>query len=131
MIELDASPDGDRRSSIQRALQGLGMRLSMSRRKSSAPVPNVRRTSEPVILTGGPGRPEWAGTPAVLGHIAEAGESRLDLQELGNVTLSPGMREQLLQEAARIEVYKRLQETPHTEATGQETELLKDVDLKS
>jgi len=131
MIELDASPDGDQRSSIQRALQGLGMRLSMSRRKSSAPVPNVRRTSEPVILTGGPGRPEWAGTPAVLGHIAEAGESRLDLQELGNGTLSPGMREQLLQEAARIEAYKRLQETPHTEATGQETELLKDVDLKS
>ena len=107
MIELDAGPDGDRRSSLQRALQGLGMRLSMSKGRNSMPT-LPRRSSEPVTLTGGPaGRPSAAG----LGRLDEAGESRVDLQELGNGTLSPETREILLKarkERERNEAYSML-----------------------
>ena len=109
------------------------MRLSMSgRRKSTTPTANSRKTSDPQILTGGPtGRAEWVASPGGLGHIAEAGESRLHIQELGNGTLSPEIRDVLLQEQAReknererMEAYIRLHEP-----SGQGTELLKDVDL--
>lgn len=75
LAELDAEPD--RRSSLQRTLQGFGMGRMSIRRKSSQTNPS------PTTLPGGPTsrHPEWGPGPnpgAVgLGHIPEAGESRL------------------------------------------------------
>ncbi len=72
-VELDAGKDGDRRSSLQRALQGLGMGRMLSRRRS-----------EPVPLAGGP-KPEWTPSPReALGHIPEAGESHIQLESTIN-----------------------------------------------
>ncbi|KAH6680169.1 hypothetical protein B0J14DRAFT_471485 [Halenospora varia] len=65
--ELDARPEDGRKSSLQRALYGLGMGRMMSRRRS-----------DPVVLTGGPTKKaEWTSpiSPG-LGHIPEAGESQ-------------------------------------------------------
>jgi hypothetical protein len=71
--ELDSGPDVERRSNFTQALQGL--RLGMSRMVS-------RRQSDPITLTGGPVRPQWMVAPGrqELGHIPEAGESRLHLE---------------------------------------------------
>jgi hypothetical protein len=68
IAELDAGRDGDRRSSLQRALQGFGMGRIMSRRRS-----------DPIVLTGGPTRQQERPVNQGLGHIPEAGESRLHL----------------------------------------------------
>jgi hypothetical protein len=68
IAELDAGRDGDRRSSLQRALEGFGMGRIMSKRRS-----------DPVVLTGGPTRQQERPVNQGLGHIAEAGESRLHL----------------------------------------------------
>jgi hypothetical protein len=68
IAELEAGRDGDRRSSLQRALHGLGMGRIVSRRRS-----------DPVILTGGPTRQQDLLVNQGLGHILEAGESLLHL----------------------------------------------------
>ena len=68
IAELDAGRDGDRRSSLQRALEGFGMGRIISRRRS-----------DPVVLTGGPTRQQERPVNQGLGHIPEAGESRLHL----------------------------------------------------
>ncbi|KAF4627423.1 hypothetical protein G7Y89_g10728 [Cudoniella acicularis] len=65
--ELDSQPEEGRRSSLQRALYGLGMGRMVSRRRS-----------DPIALSGGPAkRADW-NSPASpgLGHIPEAGESQ-------------------------------------------------------
>jgi hypothetical protein len=136
IVELEASDHSDRHIGLRGALQGLGMRLSMRKRKSSITAPNLPRTSEPMVLTGGPtNRPDWVMSSAGLGHIAEAGESRVDLQELGNGTLSPATREQLLKNLEKTGRYRQLNETPQiirtesTESPGHATELLRDIDL--
>jgi hypothetical protein len=90
LAELDAGTDGDRISSLQRALQGFGMSRISIRRKSSQTNPS------PMTLVGGIlGRhPEWGPGPnpgAVgLGHIPEAGESRVALgdTEMGEISLT-------------------------------------------
>ena len=77
VAELDAGTDGDRRSSLQRALQGFGMGRISTRRKGSQTNPS------PMTLSGGPTSrpPEWGPVPSPgaigLGHNPEAGESRL------------------------------------------------------
>lgn len=129
-VELDAGPDGDRRSSLQRALQGIGTRLSLKKkRKGSAASVG---TGQPV-LTGGP--QPWVSmmSPAGLGYITEAGESRVDLEgsteeeeeedisELGNGTLKPGARDRIIREKERREAYRNLHDTPHD---------MSDVDLR-
>lgn len=79
VVELEARPDSDRRSSLQRALQGMGLGRMMNKRKSE---PNSRRDSYGApAQTGGPTSPDLptaqgAGR-AMLGHIPEAGESRI------------------------------------------------------
>lgn len=95
MAELDANP-----STFQRALQGFGLSRLLSRRKSSTPIiVSSRKTSEPVVLTGGPiGRVEWVMTPNGLGHIPEAGESRLNIQEVSPGLSNAEMRELTLTE---------------------------------
>lgn len=130
--ELDAGQDGDRRSSLQRALQGMGLGRIASRRKSSTPSSRPRaRSDPPIVLTGGPtGRPEWAANPNALGHIAEAGESRLDLQEIP----SSGMATSGPREMAMVEqqaFIRRTQQDPRYQGNGgQGMELLRDVDLR-
>jgi hypothetical protein len=82
IAELDAGRDGG--SSFQKVLQGFGMGRLLSRRKSLTPtVTSSRRTSDPVMLTGGPAKhPEWSVSPVGLGNITEAGESRIEIQEV-------------------------------------------------
>lgn len=84
IVEMDAGADGDRRSSLQRTLQGVTRLVSMRRGNPSA---THRKTPSQDQLTGGPSRPDWQQPPGVpnasgtlghsLGHIAEAGESRI------------------------------------------------------
>jgi len=131
-VELDAAP-----SKFERALQGFGMGRLLSRRKSSTPtVTSSRKTSDPVILTGGPtGRPDWA-----LGHIPEAGESRLEIQEIPNTTglgaglTNAGLRELSLGEReayARKDLQEReyAQRSREVDLGNQRGDLLRDVDL--
>lgn len=81
IAELDAGSDGDLRSNLQRALQGFGMGKPSMRRKGSHTNPSPR------TLTGGPTsryadcRPGPSAGAVGLGHIPEAGESRIHLQE--------------------------------------------------
>jgi hypothetical protein len=77
----------ERRSSLQRNMNRL--RRSFSRKKSE-PQPT---------LQGGPARVDWIGTSNAgggLGHIAEAGESRVTIDDSGGAT-NAGLREIPLQ----------------------------------
>jgi hypothetical protein len=96
MAELEAGADGDRRSGVQRVMQGMGLGRMLSRRLSRRQSEPIRRSQQSPVLTGGPQRADWS-PPAVmgggaLGHIPEAGESRvgLDMQQvdLGTTGLS-------------------------------------------
>lgn len=76
-VELEATPDDGRRSSLSKALYGLGMggmSRYVSRRRSS----NDSNTSPG--LQGGPSKrtPPWQtpASPTALGHIPEASESQ-------------------------------------------------------
>jgi hypothetical protein len=88
-------------SKMQRALHGLGMgRLLSTRRKHSSETARSRASSDPkqqqVVLTGRPARSDWNMSPVVgLGHIAEAGESRLELEQ---VAQTPGLTNAQLRE---------------------------------
>jgi hypothetical protein len=87
-------------------------------------------------LTGGPtGRPDWA-----LGHIPEAGESRLEIQEIPNTTglgaglTNAGLRELSLGEReayARKDLQEReyAQRSREVDLGNQRGDLLRDVDL--
>jgi hypothetical protein len=97
--ELDAGKDGPaspRRSSFTKALYELG--VGMTRMVS------FRRRSEPPVLTGGPvraERTEWLGVGGVaqgLGHIPEAGESRINLEAEGGIS-NQQMREIALKDS--------------------------------
>lgn len=87
VAELDAGKDGDRLSSLQRALQGFGMGKLSTRRRSSQTNPS------PTTLSGGPTsrHPEWGPGPnpgaVALGHIPEAGESKLRVHEGGDTEM--------------------------------------------
>ncbi|KAG0648882.1 hypothetical protein D0Z07_4632 [Hyphodiscus hymeniophilus] len=83
VAELGVGDDSDRRSSFQRVLRGFGMGRMSPRKKSSG------TDSSPVTLTGRPAsrRPQWAPGPDTgpgsLGHISEAGESRITVHDTG------------------------------------------------
>lgn len=90
-----AELDGDeRRSSIQRSLNKL--RRSFSRKKS-----------DPPVLSGGPARADWQGLNNLgggLGHIAEAGESRIAVDNSQVVITNAELREiSLLDQPVRYE----------------------------
>jgi len=92
LAELDAGPDGDRRSSLQRALQGFGMgRLSIRRKSSTTP--------SPTTLPGRPASrtPDWGpkASPGAsgLGHIPEAGESRVTVDDTEMREISLGQQQ--------------------------------------
>lgn len=140
LAELDAYPDGDRRTSFQKALQGMGMGRLLSRRKSSTPTIESRRKSSDPILTGGPmGRPEYAMSPVGmmgLGHIPEAGESVLEISEIrgdgGGGLTNAGLRELSLAERRayeRKEEQERQYAMAHDLVPNHGAELLRDVDI--
>ena len=82
IAELEAGTDGGRRLSLQRAWQGFALGRLSTRRKISQSNPS------PTTLGGGPSRkyPEWPPGSSFglvgLGHIPEAGESRVVIPEL-------------------------------------------------
>lgn len=92
VVELEAGADGDRRSSLQRAMQGVNRLVGMRQGNSS---PSHSKSPSQDQLTGGPSRPDWqqpANVPTTsgalghsLGHIAEAGESRLAVDNVVNL----------------------------------------------
>ena len=92
MAELEAGADGgrrsgaddDRRSGVQRVMQGISLGRILSRRLSRRQSEPIPRSQQPPVLTGGPQRADWSPPAAMgggaLGHIPEAGESRIGLE---------------------------------------------------
>lgn len=117
LAELDAypdAPDDNTRTSFTKALHGMGMGRLLSRRKSRTPmVEGRKRSSDPILLTGGPasaGLSPSGKSGNGLGHIPEASESTIsideiqEMQERGGLT-NKGLREAAL--AARIRTLER------------------------
>jgi hypothetical protein len=148
LAELDAypdAPDDNNRTSFTKALQGMGMGRLLSRRKSSTPtVEHRRKSSDPILLTGGPvsaglspgGKSGKGGNG--LGHIPEGSESTISMDEIQEMQERGGLTNKGLREAASLVARNGMLERRDAkivpgqgqeQAQEQGLDLLGDVDL--
>lgn len=136
MAELEAQSGGDQRTSFQKALQGMGMGRILSRRRSSTQTINTpQRSSDPVTLTGGPTRrPEWTQNQIGLGHIPEAGESRLEIKDIPSGLSDAELRKLTLLEqqayGSKAQQERKNAMSPD-HVPGQNAQLLHDINFRS